>query len=65
MTASRDSYVTVLELGAPVSAVHGAVMQPEAWLPAWPHVRSLERLADGGPTGIGRRPPPPRRAGGP
>lgn len=55
MTASRDSYVTVLELGAPVSAVHGAVMQPEAWLPAWPHVRSLERLADGGPTGIGRR----------
>lgn len=52
--ASYD-FVTVFALRAPATAVFAAVVSPEAWLGADPHVRELQRLAPGDAAGVGRR----------
>lgn len=44
-----------MELATSPTRVRAALLDPEPWLQSWRHVRSLERLVDGDPSGEGRR----------
>ncbi len=49
------TYLSQVELATSPSRVRDALLDPEPWLHSWRHVRSLERLDDGDPSGEGRR----------
>lgn len=49
------TYLSRVEFATSPSRVRAALLDPEPWLHSWRHVRSLERLADGAPSGEGRR----------
>jgi len=46
-------FVTLWRLAAPIDDVFAAIHDVEAWPQWWPNVRSIVRLADGDPDGIG------------
>lgn len=55
MRVAAETHVTLIELRADPAAVRAAVLQPEAWLRAWRHVRALERVAGTAGSGVGAR----------
>jgi hypothetical protein len=46
-------FVTVWRLRAPIADVYDVIVDVESWPEWWPSVLSVERLADGGPNGVG------------
>lgn len=50
-----DTFATSLRLRAALPRVRAAALAPETWLPSWRHLRTLEVIAAGDQSGLGRR----------
>jgi hypothetical protein len=55
MSSFARTYISRFELTTSPSRVRLALLEPERWLTSWRHVRELELLAVGDPSGAGRR----------